>query len=114
MNDGSLFSRRLAWSARILASHNMGTNDASSRLRRAYSYPCGTLINELQRHARHVGLFLSRHECDGLLSRLKVPTLRWPTYLLAAWTFCGGFLAYCIGAMYLRSLTHFLSYRADL
>lgn len=55
MNDGCLFPRRLAWSARILASHNMGTNDAPVRLRRTYPY--GILMDELQRHARHVGLF---------------------------------------------------------
>lgn len=60
MNDGCLFSRRLAWSARILASHNMGTNDAPVRLRRTSPYR--TLIDELQRHARHVGLFLSHRE----------------------------------------------------
>ena len=62
MNDGCLSSRRLAWSARILASHDMGTNDAPVRLRR--TYPCRTLVDELQRHARYIELFLSRRECD--------------------------------------------------
>jgi len=83
MNDGCLVSRRLAWSARILASHDMGTNDAPVRLRRTYPYR--TLIDELQRHARHDGLFLSRRECDSLTNRLKV-LMAW---LPAAWTLRG-------------------------
>lgn len=61
MNDGCLFSRRPAWSAGILASHNMGTNDAPVRLRRTDAYR--TLIDKMQRHARHVELFLLSREC---------------------------------------------------
>lgn len=65
MNDGCLFFRRPAWSARILAFHNMGTNDAPVRLR--WTYPYRTLIDELQRHARNIELFLSPRKCDTLV-----------------------------------------------
>ena len=60
MNNGCLPSRRLAWSARILASHDMGTNDAPVRL--GGTYPYRTLIDELQRRARHIEMFLWRRE----------------------------------------------------
>ena len=63
MNNGCLFSRRLAWAAGILASHNMGTNDAPVRLRRAYPYR--SLIDELQRCGRHSEIFLGLGECDS-------------------------------------------------
>ena len=63
MNNACLLSRRLAWSPRILASHDMGTNDAPVRLRRTYSYR--TLVDELQRHARRIGIFLWRREDDS-------------------------------------------------
>ena len=63
MNYACLLSRRLAWSPRILASHDMGTNDAPVRLRRTYSYR--TLVDELQRHARRIGIFLWRREDDS-------------------------------------------------
>lgn len=72
MNDDCLFPRRLTRSVRILVSHNMRTNDASIRLRRTHFYDI--LMNELQRHARHVELFLSRHECDSLTRKLKILT----------------------------------------
>ena len=52
MSDGCMFSRRLAWSARILASHDMGPYDAPVRLR--WTCPNRTLSNKLQRHARIV------------------------------------------------------------
>ena len=60
MNDGCWFSRGLAWSASIFASHNMGANDAPVRLRRTCPY-C-TLMDELQRRARHIELL--RRVCD--------------------------------------------------
>ena len=63
MNNACLLSRRLAWSPRILASHDMGTNNAPVRLRRTYSYR--TLVDELQRHARRIGIFLWRREDDS-------------------------------------------------
>lgn len=57
MNNGWLFFRRLAWSAGILALHDVGTNDAPVRLRRAYPYR--PLIDELQRCGRHTERMLS-------------------------------------------------------
>ena len=63
MNNACLLSRRLAWSPRILASHDMGTNDAPVSLRRTYSYH--TLVDELQRHARRIDILLWRREDDS-------------------------------------------------
>lgn len=61
MNEGCFSPGRLAWSASILAFHDMGTDDAP--VGRAYS--CCTLpglVDELQHHARHARLFLSRRQ----------------------------------------------------
>lgn len=63
MDNACLFSRRLAWSTRILASHDMGTDDAPVRLRRAYPYRI--LIDKLQRHGRRMEILLSLRECDS-------------------------------------------------
>ena len=81
MNNACLLSRRLAWSPRILASHDMGTNDAPVSLRRTYSYR--TLVDELQRHCLRIGICLWRRENDSSLTgKLKM--------LSAAWTLWRG------------------------
>ena len=74
MNNGCLFSPRLAWSARILASHDMGTDDAPVRLRRTCL--CHTLIDELQRHACRIEIFLWRRDCDSTEADTKSLHLR--------------------------------------
>ena len=62
------FLRRSTWSTRILALHNVGTNNAPVSVRRTDAHR--TLIDELQRHARDIEQFLSVGEGEKTILRV--------------------------------------------